>query len=95
MILDLLNDGVRVMIYAGDQDLICNWLGNRRWVDALPWSGAAEWAAAEDCDWHAGGAALLRQGLRRRPHGAVTAGGYGGVCNVPVVKDTNRSGSWT
>ena len=52
---EMLEDGVRVMIYAGDQDLICNWLGNRRWVDALPWGGAAEWAAAEDCDWHVGG----------------------------------------
>ena len=28
----------------GDQDLICNWLGNRRWVDALDWEGAQGWA---------------------------------------------------
>ena len=63
MIPEMLEDGVRGMIYAGDQDLICNWLGNRRWVDALPWRGAAEWAAAEDCDWHAGGgpAGRIRQ----------------------------------
>lgn len=26
---EMLADGVRVMVYAGDQDLICNWLGNR------------------------------------------------------------------
>lgn len=25
-------DGIRVMIYAGDLDLICNWMGNRRCV---------------------------------------------------------------
>ena len=55
MIPEMLEDGVRVMIYAGDQDLICNWLGNRRWVDALQWDGAEAWAAAEDCDWAVAG----------------------------------------
>lgn len=35
LIPDLLHAGVRVLIYAGDQDFICNWLGNRRWVDQL------------------------------------------------------------
>jgi Serine carboxypeptidase len=47
----MLEDGVRVMIYAGDRDLICNWLGNRRWVDLLQWSGAQAWADAVDRDW--------------------------------------------
>lgn len=60
---EMLEDGVRVMIYAGDQDLICNWLGNRRWVDALQWAGAGDWAAAEDCEWQVGGspAGRIRQ----------------------------------
>jgi carboxypeptidase C (cathepsin A) len=52
---DLLDDGVRGMIYAGDQDLICNWLGNRRWVDALQWSGADAWADAHDLKWAVNG----------------------------------------
>jgi hypothetical protein len=47
----LMEDDVRVMIYAGDQDLICNWLGNKRWVDALEWAGAQGWAAAETKPW--------------------------------------------
>lgn len=25
----LLNEGVRVVIYAGDQDMVCNWMGNK------------------------------------------------------------------
>jgi len=29
---------------TGDKDLICNWLGNRRWVDALDWAGKEGWA---------------------------------------------------
>ncbi|WIA37630.1 hypothetical protein OEZ86_014531 [Tetradesmus obliquus] len=47
----LLEDKVRVMIYAGDRDLICNWLGNRRWVDQLQWEGAQGWSQAQDKAW--------------------------------------------
>ncbi|RLN94034.1 hypothetical protein BBJ28_00023628 [Nothophytophthora sp. Chile5] len=35
----LLQSGVRVLIYAGDADLMCNWVGNQAWVMALDWSG--------------------------------------------------------
>ncbi|KAJ8768608.1 hypothetical protein K2173_023512 [Erythroxylum novogranatense] len=42
----LLEDGINVLIYAGDQDLICNWLGNSRWVHAMKWSGQKEFAIA-------------------------------------------------
>ncbi|KAK1398361.1 Carboxypeptidase [Heracleum sosnowskyi] len=36
---ELLEDGIKVLIYAGEYDLICNWLGNSRWVHAMKWSG--------------------------------------------------------
>lgn len=52
----LLEDGVRVLIYAGDQDLICNWLGNARWVNALDWEGKEGFAAAPEVPWAAPGA---------------------------------------
>jgi len=52
----LLEDNVPVMIYAGDKDLICNHVGNRRWVDSLEWSGAAAWRQAADRDWSLPGA---------------------------------------
>ncbi|GAO13871.1 uncharacterized protein UV8b_03895 [Ustilaginoidea virens] len=32
-------DEIPVLIYAGDADFICNWLGNRAWTDKLEWSG--------------------------------------------------------
>ncbi|KAK1308379.1 Serine carboxypeptidase 3 [Acorus calamus] len=35
----LLEDGVKMLIYAGEYDLICNWLGNSRWVHSMEWSG--------------------------------------------------------
>ena len=33
-------DKIPVLIYAGDADFICNWLGNVGWTDALEWSGS-------------------------------------------------------
>lgn len=51
----LIKDGIRVLIYAGNYDLICNWLGNRRWVDTLEWDGAAEWKSSDDFDWNVNG----------------------------------------
>ncbi|KAE8993897.1 hypothetical protein PR001_g19446, partial [Phytophthora rubi] len=32
---DLQNDDLRVLIYAGDADLMCNWNGNQAWTRAL------------------------------------------------------------
>lgn len=52
---DLLTDGIRVLIYAGNKDLICNWLGNRRWVDTLKWEGSSKWLASKDFEWQVDG----------------------------------------
>ncbi|XP_047321156.1 serine carboxypeptidase-like [Impatiens glandulifera] len=35
----LLEDGIKVLIYAGEYDLVCNWLGNLWWVMEMKWSG--------------------------------------------------------
>ena len=32
-------------------DFICNHVGNRQWVDVLPWHGSKRWAAAEEETW--------------------------------------------
>ncbi|TQS33513.1 hypothetical protein Golomagni_06140 [Golovinomyces magnicellulatus] len=32
---------IPVLIYAGDADYICNWLGNQAWTNALDWPGKA------------------------------------------------------
>lgn len=52
---EILDAGLRVMIYAGDKDLICNVLGNRRWVDALSWSKSTEWPTANNVTWFVDG----------------------------------------
>ncbi|XP_028756914.1 serine carboxypeptidase-like [Neltuma alba] len=42
----ILEDGIRMLVYAGEKDLICNWLGNARWVDAMEWSGQKAFLAS-------------------------------------------------
>ena len=48
LIPDLLEDGIRVLIYVGDQDFICNWIGNKKWVSDLDWSGKEKFNAEID-----------------------------------------------
>eukprot|EP00928_Gymnodinium_smaydae_P082751 TRINITY_DN66049_c0_g1_i1.p1 TRINITY_DN66049_c0_g1~~TRINITY_DN66049_c0_g1_i1.p1 ORF type:complete len:503 (+),score=134.05 TRINITY_DN66049_c0_g1_i1:77-1510(+) len=45
---DMLADGVKVLIYAGDVDYICNWLGNKKWTLGLEWPHKAAFNAAKD-----------------------------------------------
>ncbi|KAL5733552.1 hypothetical protein ACOSP7_032897 [Xanthoceras sorbifolium] len=44
----LLEDGIKLLVYAGEYDLICNWLGNSRWVHAMEWSGQKEFVASPE-----------------------------------------------
>ncbi|KAH7432982.1 hypothetical protein KP509_07G049200 [Ceratopteris richardii] len=43
---ELLEDGIQLLVYAGEYDLICNWLGNSRWVSQIEWSGKNKYDAA-------------------------------------------------
>ncbi|KAL2915598.1 hypothetical protein HK105_204783 [Polyrhizophydium stewartii] len=47
----LLEEGIAILIYAGDADYICNWIGNKAWTVALEWSGKDEFENAEDKPW--------------------------------------------
>jgi cathepsin A (carboxypeptidase C) len=48
---DLVNDGVRLLVYAGNADMMCNYIGNERWVEALESKFQDEFAAAESTSW--------------------------------------------
>jgi len=52
---DLVNDGIPALIYAGDLDFVCNYLGNRAWTLKLDWQHKAEFNAAAEKDWNSGG----------------------------------------
>ena len=53
----ILSSGVPVLIYAGDLDYSCNWLGNKAWVTALEWPGKAAFNAAPDVEFSVNGRA--------------------------------------
>ncbi|ANB14263.1 carboxypeptidase C PRC1 [Sugiyamaella lignohabitans] len=48
---NVLDAGVPVLIYAGDKDYICNWLGNRAWTQNLQWSGQTEFKQTKTRKW--------------------------------------------
>lgn len=52
----LLEDGIKLLVYAGEYDLICNWLGNSRWVHAVEWAGQKEFTAAPTVSFSVDGA---------------------------------------
>ncbi|CAA7390845.1 unnamed protein product [Spirodela intermedia] len=52
----LLEDGIQLLIYAGEYDLICNWLGNSRWVHSMEWSGQEGFASSSSVPFIVDGA---------------------------------------
>jgi len=50
----VLEQGIRVVVYNGDLDLICNWVGGHMWVNALKWSGQKAFQKAAVKDWKVG-----------------------------------------
>lgn len=47
----MLKSGIRVLIYAGDVDYICNWIGNKKWTLKLEWPGKEGFNKAEDAPY--------------------------------------------
>lgn len=58
----LLEDGIKLLVYAGEYDLICNWLGNSKWVHAMEWSGQKSFVASPELPFEVDGseAGVLR-----------------------------------
>ncbi|CAG8786272.1 11529_t:CDS:2, partial [Racocetra persica] len=51
----LLKSNIRVLVYAGDADFICNWFGCDAWTKALKWSGQKGFNDAKVTQWIANG----------------------------------------
>ena len=60
---DLLNAGIPALIYAGDVDFICNYLGNRAWTLGLEWKSSQKFKQAEEHDWKGQGLVRTADGL--------------------------------
>ncbi|KAK0535214.1 hypothetical protein OC842_002380 [Tilletia horrida] len=47
----LLEHGVRTLIYVGKLDLVCNWVGNWKWLSKMDWSGRDAFLGAKSYEW--------------------------------------------
>ncbi|GJE98978.1 peptidase S10, serine carboxypeptidase [Phanerochaete sordida] len=54
----LLERGVKVLIYVGENDWICNWVGNEQMTLNLEWTGQEAFAAKPLRDWKVGDRAV-------------------------------------
>ncbi len=43
-----LEAGIKVLIYVGTEDWICNWMGNKAWVTSLAWSQRKAFDSAKE-----------------------------------------------
>ncbi|TFK34920.1 carboxypeptidase C [Crucibulum laeve] len=48
---ELVNDGVRLLVYAGNADMMCNYMGNERWIGQLETKFSKEFSAAKAVPW--------------------------------------------
>ncbi|KAK0484113.1 Alpha/Beta hydrolase protein [Armillaria luteobubalina] len=51
----LLKHDIKVLIYAGANDWVCNWVGNEWWMLALEWSRQKEFVWERLREWYVGG----------------------------------------
>ncbi|ORX57575.1 peptidase S10, serine carboxypeptidase [Hesseltinella vesiculosa] len=55
MVADLLNNGVKVIIYAGDADYYCNWMSNLAWTEQLDYPLSSDYRSRTLLPWHMDG----------------------------------------
>lgn len=60
LIPDMLTDGIKVLIYAGDVDYICNWLGNMKWTQKMEWPHQADFVAAPNKEYALNGETVAK-----------------------------------
>jgi len=51
----LLDNGIRVLVYSGTLDFICNWFGGRSWSDSMPWNLHNQYNNTQFHDWNING----------------------------------------
>jgi len=71
---DLVNDGVRLLVYAGNADMMCNFIGNERWVEALDTKFHKEFTTAKTIPWITLEGGKIAGTVRSSGGGGFTAG---------------------
>ncbi|KAI4518274.1 peptidase S10, serine carboxypeptidase [Schizophyllum commune Loenen D] len=71
---DLVNDGIRLLVYAGNADMMCNYMGNERWVEVLESDFVDEFQKAKSIPWIDSTTGRLAGEVRSAGGGGFTAG---------------------
>jgi cathepsin A (carboxypeptidase C) len=71
---ELINDGVRLLVYAGNADMMCNFIGNERWVEELDTKFHQEFSTAKSIPWITIEGGKLAGTVRSSGGGGFTAG---------------------
>jgi len=79
----LLERGIKVLIYVGTYDWICNWVGNERFTLAMEWSGQKNFTSQKLREWKVDG---VTAGLTRSAEGLTFATIQGAGHMVPYDK---------
>ncbi|KAJ7260953.1 carboxypeptidase C [Mycena haematopus] len=74
LLTELVNGGVRLLIYAGNADVMCDYIGNERWLEALDSSFQNEFLGAKPIPWVTAGSGKLAGTVRSAGGGGFTAG---------------------
>jgi len=54
---NLLANGIKVLVYSGDKDFVCNWRGGEAWTNSLPWAKTEEFKNLDYSTWNIQGKA--------------------------------------
>ncbi|OAD71105.1 hypothetical protein PHYBLDRAFT_114461, partial [Phycomyces blakesleeanus NRRL 1555(-)] len=68
----LLDEGIRVLLYAGDADYICNWIGYKDWAKSIAWSQQNEFNRAFDIPWISKSTGRIAGEIRQTRNGRLT-----------------------
>lgn len=71
---DLINDGIRLLVYAGNADLMCNYIGNERWVELLETKFNKEFSETKSVPWSTLDSGRIAGEVRSAGGGGFTAG---------------------
>ncbi|KAI0924127.1 hypothetical protein AcW1_006330 [Taiwanofungus camphoratus] len=71
---ELVEDGIRLLVYAGNADMMCNFIGNERWVEQLETSFHKEFAATKPVPWVTMETGLMAGMVRSAGGNGLTAG---------------------
>jgi len=82
----LLGAGHRVLVYAGEYDFICNWMGNHGWMQALQWDGQQAFNNAPNTTFSVDGQAA---GLMQSAQGLTFLKVYNAGHMVPLDQPNN------